>query len=249
MLYGNESISHYSPSNIVIWMTMAFQAGLLNIGGFMSCHRFVSHITGFATFFGHEFSYGRYKHAIGMLAVPIFFLLGVMLSAQMVDMRLKLHKKPRYYFSFGVIFFLILIIFFGGISGFFGPFGTNVEYLQGYILIAALCMVCGIQNGTITSVSKAVIRTTHLTGLTTDLGIGIIRFINKKKLHGEISEEFKANFMRLGIILSFCAGSIFGGLIFKSFGFFGFLMPSISSGLLFSAMLYFQVMHVRHKKN
>lgn len=73
MLYGNESISHYTPANVSIWMSMAFQAGILNIGGFMACHRFVSHITGFATFFGHEINQADNSHAFGMLAVPLFF--------------------------------------------------------------------------------------------------------------------------------------------------------------------------------
>jgi uncharacterized membrane protein YoaK (UPF0700 family) len=47
-------------------MMMAFQAGVLNIGGFMACHRFVSHVTGFATFFGYELNTNDSYHAIGM---------------------------------------------------------------------------------------------------------------------------------------------------------------------------------------
>lgn len=76
MLYGNETISHYSKSNITIWMLMAFQAGVLNIGGFMACHRFVSHVTGFATFFGYELNQADSSHALGMLIVPLFFFIG-----------------------------------------------------------------------------------------------------------------------------------------------------------------------------
>ena len=103
MIYGNKSISHYTPSNISIWMVMAFQAGILNIGGFMACHRFVSHVTGFATFFGHEVIQGSYNHALGMLMVPLFFLFGCMLSGQLVDIRLRLHKQPKYFLSFGFV--------------------------------------------------------------------------------------------------------------------------------------------------
>jgi uncharacterized membrane protein YoaK (UPF0700 family) len=105
LLFGNESISHYTKYNVSTWMLMAFQAGVLNIGGFMACHRFVSHVTGFATFFGYEINQKDSSHAIGMLIVPLFFLLGAMVSAQLVDIRLKLHKKPKYYISFGLIFY------------------------------------------------------------------------------------------------------------------------------------------------
>ncbi len=241
MLFGNESISHYSKSNIAVWMAMAFQAGLLNIGGFIACQRFVSHITGFSTFFGLEVAKARYDQALGMLLVPAFFLLGAMISGQLVDIRLKLHKKPKYYISFGVIFFLILAVLLGGVLGFFGGFAETSNIIHKYLLLGLLCLACGIQNGTITSVSRSVIRTTHLTGLTTDLGIGIIRVLNKRKLKTEIGDEMRANFMRLGIILSFGIGSVIGAFAFLDFEYFGFILPAISSGILFFVALYFQV--------
>lgn len=241
MLYGNESISHYTPGNISVWMSMAFQAGVLNIGGFMSCHRFVSHVTGFATFFGYEINQIDKSHALGMLAVPSFFLFGCMVSAQLVDIRLKLHKRPKYYLTFGLIFFLLCLVLALGVSGYFGKFGNPTVLTRNYILLALLCFTCGIQNGTITTVSKSVIRTTHLTGVTTDLGIGIIRFLNKRKLKDEIENEAQSNFMRIGIILFFGFGSIFGGYIFKKFEYLGFLVPALTSGLLFFSMLYFQL--------
>ncbi len=248
MLSGNESISHYTPANILVWMVMAFQAGILNIGGFMTCHRFVSHVTGFATFFGYEMSQVHYHQAFNMLSVPIFFLMGSMLSGQLVDIQLKQHKKPKYYISFGIVFFLILFILIGGTCGFLNDFGQDSSHFKNYILLAVLCLVCGIQNGTITTVSKSVIRTTHLTGITTDLGIGLVRFLNQKHLHGQIHDEVKANFMRLGIILFFVFGSIIGAFVFHYFGYAGFIIPAISSGIFFLGTLYFQMFH-HHKTN
>ena len=72
---------------------MAFQAGVINIGAFMACHRFVSHITGFATYFGYELVSGDGFAAAGMLVVPIFFVFGCMISGELVDIRLKLHRR------------------------------------------------------------------------------------------------------------------------------------------------------------
>ncbi|HWU44818.1 MAG TPA: YoaK family protein, partial [Bdellovibrio sp.] len=222
MLYGNESISHYTKSNITVWMMMAFQAGLLNIGGFMACHRFVSHVTGFATFLGYEFSKNEPLHAIGMMAVPMFFLLGSMLSAVLVDIRLKLHKKPKYYISFGLIFMLTLIVAFGGVLGYFGNFGEPLDYSRDYLLLVLLCLICGIQNGTISTVSKSVVRTTHLTGITTDLGIGLVRLMNRHSLGEVADQEKKATLMRVGIITFFGLGSVFGAFIFTGYGHKGF---------------------------
>lgn len=208
----------------------------------MACHRFVSHVTGFATFFGHEINQVDNSHAFGMLVVPLFFLLGCMLSGQLVDIRLKLHKRPKYYLTFGLIFFLTCIVLMFGVFGYFGKFGEPLEVSRNYALLVLLCLTCGIQNGTITTVSKSVIRTTHLTGVTTDLGIGIVRFLNRKKLRGEIGTEIHANLMRAGIIFSFGFGSVLGGYVFKKLEYLGFLIPALTSGILFGAMLYFQVL-------
>lgn len=245
MLYGNQSIAQFKPSNMAIWMAMAFQAGAINIGAFMACHRFVSNVTGFATFFGHEVSQGAGWQALGMLIVPVFFLLGSMLSGQMVDIRLRLHKRPRYYLAFGLIFFLNVFVLLLGLNGFFGTFGEPLLLWRDYLLLVLLCLICGLQNGTITSISNSTIRTTHLTGITTDLGLGIIRFLNRHKLQPHFSNEIQLNLMRIGLIFSFCVGSVLGGFVFKSFEYEGFIVPVLTSGALFFLMLYFQF-H-RHK--
>ncbi len=242
MLFGNESISHYTRPNIVVWMTLAFQAGMLNIGGFMACGRFVSHVTGFAAFFGYELGAGHYDPAIGMLLVPIFFLFGAMLSGWLVDLRLRLHKKPNYYVAFGVIFALIFLSLVAGVLGAFGAFGASLDETQGHLLLALLCLTCGVQNGTITTVSRAVIRTTHLTGITTDLGIGFVRLLNRARLGEALGDEERANSMRIGIIAFFTLGSACGGVIFHRFGFYGFAAPLLTSGALFGVTFYYQVL-------
>jgi uncharacterized membrane protein YoaK (UPF0700 family) len=224
---------------------MAFQAGLINIGGFMACHRFVSHVTGFATFFGYELSQTGFKNAIGMLIVPLFFLAGAMLSGLLVDIRLMLHKKPKYYITFGIIFFLALIVYIGGVENFFGEFGLPLNQFSDYVLLILLCLICGIQNGTVTSVSKSVVRTTHLTGITTDLGIGIARLLYSKSLGPEVSNEKKATLMRIGIIFFFGSGSVVGGFAFHSYHYAAFFIPVLTSGFLFITMLYFQLWKIK----
>ena len=224
---------------------MAFQAGLLNIGGFMACHRFVSHVTGFATFFGYEINQSDAGHAVGMLIVPLFFLFGAMVSGFLVDIRLRLHKKPKYYLAFGFIFFLLLVVLVGGLTGQFGVFGEPLNNKSDYLLLILLCFICGIQNGSITSVSKSVVRTSHLTGITTDLGIGLARLLSARKLSESMDNEKKAVLMRIGIISFFGAGSVVGGKVFSIFAYGGFIIPVITSGFLCALMLYFQFVHPR----
>lgn len=206
----------------------------------MACHRFVSHVTGFATYFGLEAVRPGQGQALGMLVVPTFFLLGAMLSGFLVDVRIRHNKKPKYYVTFGFMFLILLFVFLGGQFGFFGVFGEPLSSERDYVLLILLCMVCGIQNGTITTVSKSVIRTTHLTGITTDLGIGLARLFSPDKTNGSLKNEIHATFMRFGIIAFFCFGSLVGSFVFSRLGYFGFSIPLVTSGSLLSAMIYFQ---------
>ena len=219
---------------------MAFQAGVVNVGAFMACHRFVSHVTGFATYFGYEINQKHHTEAFGMLVVPMFFLLGCMISGQLIDIQLKLRRRPRYSLTFGLIFCLMSIVFGLGISGYFGKFGEPLLLARDYSLLVILCLVCGIQNGTITTVSKSVIRTTHLTGIMTDLGIGIVRFLNRERLSIDWQNEANANLMRIGIIFFFGTGSVVGGFAFKKFEYAGFAIPALTSGILFMLLIHFQ---------
>jgi uncharacterized membrane protein YoaK (UPF0700 family) len=241
MLYGNESISQYRRSNIIIWMLMAFQAGSINIGAFMACHQYVSHVTGFATAFAAEIDSPTSHHILNILIVPFFFLLGAMISGQLIDYRSLSSKRPRYYVTFGVIFALTAIVFGRGVAGYLGTFGEVLEPEQDYFILTLLSLVCGIQNGTITTVSRSVIRTTHLTGVTTDLGIGLVRVFHRDKFPERASDEVRANLMRIGIILFFVFGAIVGGVFFRQYGYYGFAIPLTTSGVLFLLMIFFQL--------
>lgn len=222
MIFGSENISTYSRSNMAIWMTLAFQAGLLNVGGFLAARTFVSHVTGFATLASIEMDSGRAIQFLGYMALPLAFLLGSIASGLLVDLRIKLKKKPKYYLVFGFMFFVTLVIAIGGFNEVFGDFGKPPRTLNGYALVTLLCFVCGVQNGTITLVSKSVVRTTHLTGVTTDLGIGIVRYFNRRRIK-DVESEGKANLMRAGIILFLSLGHFWEALCLLNGSFAHFL--------------------------
>jgi uncharacterized membrane protein YoaK (UPF0700 family) len=241
LIFGNTSISNYSKSNALIWLILAFQGGAINVLGLMAGQHIVSHVTGIVTNFGLYLAQGNIRNAMYILVIPIFFLLGCMISGYLVDINIKLGKKPKYYLTFGIIFFLLLIIVTLNQFSFFDKTNDSFEGWRDIILISILCFVCGIQNATITTVSKSVIRTTHLTGITTDLGVGIVRLLHRKIIPDTDGSEIKINFIRLGIIISFSLGATSGGLIFNLYSYQAFFLPIIISGSLFFLMLYFQL--------
>lgn len=199
----------------------------------MACHRFVTHTTGFATLFGVELAEVNIGTALGMLAVPGFFVLGAMYSGFLIERRILKGKKAHYRsLIMTVIGILIFVTAFGEL-GFFGPFGEPLDITRDFTLLALLCMVSGMQNASVTSASGAVLRTTHMTGVMTDLGIGLVlagSSISKE----EKQSQFRKNTIRAGLITSFVLGSAVGAFVFSQFQYLGFLLPTLFS----MALLY-----------
>lgn len=120
--------------------------------------------------------------------------------------------------------FLFFLISFLGTKGFFGDFGEPFSSFRDFVLLSILAFACGSQNAIFTHYSNSIIRTTHLTGITTDLGIGLAKFfISDNK------EEQIINKIRIDIILSFVLGSLFAVFLFPKVHFLGFVVPAIIS--------------------
>jgi uncharacterized membrane protein YoaK (UPF0700 family) len=146
---------------------------------------------------------------------------------------------------FGVLFALLLSVVIGGFNHLFGTFGSAYETTGDFTLLAVLCLACGVQNGTVTLVSRSVVRTTHLTGVTTDLGIGLVRVMGRRHLSSPHPDEVRANFMRIGVIGFFIAGSATGVPLFDNWEYRGFMLPAAISGMLFFTTFYFQVVRAK----
>ncbi|MCB0394733.1 MAG: DUF1275 domain-containing protein [Bdellovibrionales bacterium] len=201
---------------------LAFVGGYVNVGGFLCVHRFVSHVTGFAGFFALELIQANWTNAALALAVPIFFLLGSFLTGITTEVRRSREQIPIYVGVMSVIGFVYFLLGTLGANDWIGKFGEPTESLRDYIILASLCFAMGAQNALFTSYSGAVVRTTHLTGLTTDLGIGMARQL----LNRDQSETAK-NGIRLGLILSFLLGSVVAAFYFTSYGFEAFFTAGI----------------------
>ena len=222
-MFKNQNI--YYRETIRIWFILAFQAGAINVGGFLACHRFVSHITGFPTLLASELAAGDHSAAFNIMLVPIFFVLGSMLSAFFVDRKIERKLEPRYSLVFSLICFLLAVVILFGQLGYFGVFGEALKFKRDYILMGILCATSGIQNAVISTASGYRVRTTHLTGIATDFGIGLVKLVTHRRNKIEFQNELQINYYRVGTIASFTAGGIVGAYAMYSFAYIGFIVP------------------------
>lgn len=216
------------------WFALLFLAGMINAGGFLAAERFVTHITGFATLIGIDFALGRFQHSFGLLTVPVYFLGGAILSAVFVEGRIQKNRPPRY----DLIMLLVTLCLFAtglfGTADVFGTFGESAKLHKDYFFLALLCLASGLLNAAITrSSGSTTVRTTHLTGITTDLGLGIVRLFHLKLGSVEFKKEFRICSFRVGSIFSFIFGSGFGAFVFLKIQYMGFFLPGLLAGLAF----------------
>jgi len=203
---------------------LSFNGGCINAGGFLATGRFVSHVTGFATLFGVDITKNQIEAALGILSVPIFFLLGAFIAGLLIDRPIHRGLKPHFDWVMGLSASCLLIAASSEYLN-IGNFGETT-LKQNYLLMALLCLASGLQNGAITSSSGRSVRTTHLTGLTTDLGLGLARVLTFNASGDSFKNELRDNYLRFGSIASFIIGSAVGAWVFLNFGPFGFFLSA-----------------------
>jgi uncharacterized membrane protein YoaK (UPF0700 family) len=84
-----------------------------------------------------------------------------------------------------------------------------------------LCFIMGLQNAVITKISKAEIRTTHVTGLVTDAGIelGKLLYINRSTDKSPVLANRQRLRLHALLIGCFFTGGLAGAIGFKFAGF------------------------------
>jgi uncharacterized membrane protein YoaK (UPF0700 family) len=152
-------------SNRHLGLTLAFVAGAVNAGGYVAVSRYTSHMTGIVASISNQLALGEYRLAAGGLAAYVSFLGGAATSAILINWARRRKRHSRYALPLMIEAFLLLA---------FGLLGANRPLPAGLLVPATVLLLCytmGLQNAVITKISGAEIRTTHVTGLTTDLGI------------------------------------------------------------------------------
>lgn len=189
--------------NLRLASTLSFIAGIVNIAGVLSVATLTTNVTGHFAFFAEEIALKNYSKAITILVYIFFFLFGAFTSNFLVEIASL--KKPRIAHAFPMLLEVLILVFVGVSQNF------NPNYIA-YLLLFAM----GLQNALVTNISQSVVRTTHLTGLFTDLGIELSQlFFYKKEV--ELKRLSRNISLRLSIIIFFFIGCVLGGLLFETY--------------------------------
>ena len=193
--------------NLRIATVLSFVAGLVNVTGYLAFNQLTTNVTGhFALFITDVYRFDFWKGSVYFLYF-FAFLLGSFSSGFLIE-KFKENKRLNVFviptFIEALILACIALL----------SFSTATMFPN--VVVCALLFAMGLQNAFVTKISNAVVRTTHLTGLFTDLGIDLsLLFFAKQELH---KQKLKANIkLRIYIILSFFAGGVIAGIFYSTF--------------------------------
>ncbi len=203
-----------------VWVAgglMSFSAGLMNAVGLLAFgHEAVTHLTGTTTLITGALGAAQWFKALHLLSILLAFCLGAIFSGWLIgDEQLKLGRR------YGIALWIETALILLSVWGF-----SDQQHFAYYLLAAAV----GLQNAMASTYSGAVLRTSHVTGMFTDLSIYI----------GHWLRGLPFNRRRIAISSLIISGFFAGGLV----GAIG--MGFINTHVLLLAALICAVMALSH---
>lgn len=224
---------------------LAFIAGATNAGGFLAVRQYTSHMTGIVSAMADNIAIGEFGLLLAGLGALLSFIGGAATSAVLINW--ARHRSLRSEYALPLVLEAGLLVCFGVL----GASLQQYKWLFAPMTVSLLCFVMGLQNAMITKLSHAEIRTTHLTGMITDIGIELGKLSYWNRQHADVGwKTVHANRARLQL-LSVLVGLFFlGGLVgavgFKHVGYIVTLpLAALLVGLAFVPMMDDALPHLR----
>ena len=229
-MFRHQGKTRTLKHNLKIASLLSFVAGVVNVAGFLSVKRLTTNVTGHFAFFVDEIFKLHFLESFIFFLYILFFCLGSFVSSFLIEIITR--KNNRYEFVIPTIIESV-ILFSIALAG------TTLIPKNPEIIAFSLLFAMGLQNSLVTRISDATVRTTHLTGLFTDLGIELSQLFfyktpeQKKKLYANIK-------LRSMIISFFFIGGIVGGIFYSKFQILILILPATTLiiGLIYDVVKF-----------
>ncbi|MCG9790980.1 YoaK family protein [Flavobacterium algicola] len=215
-MFRHQGKTRTLDHNKKIASLLSFVAGIVNVVGFLSVQRLTTNVTGHFAFFIDEVFKLHFSDSLIYFLYILFFFMGSFCSNLLIE--LSTSKNEKFAFVIPTIIESAILVS----VAFLGQFMIK-DYAN--MIAFSLLFAMGLQNALVTRISNAVVRTTHLTGLFTDLGIEISQLFFYKQREQQIKLRSTIQ-LRLRIITFFFLGGFIGGVCYSYFNFYVLLIPA-----------------------
>lgn len=197
--------------NIKLGVLTAIVAGMVNVASFMLFYSFSSNVTGYFAILASEVSQNNYYQIAIVLLWIMSFFLGSFISNFIV-----IHFNRRNtYLAHAIPIMLELICILG--VAIYGTSFYKGTLFETELMLMILLLSMGLQNGLTASISNFAVKTTHLTGATTDLAILFSMFTHKKYRNNKDMKD-KAKLL-ISIFSSYLLGAFIAAFLYQSLKF------------------------------
>jgi len=203
-------------ANRHLGFALAGVAGAMNAGGFLAVHQYTSHMTGIVSSAADNLALGAGDLVLDALGAILSFLLGAACTAMLVNYGRRRGLRSEY--ALPLLCEAVLLLG-------FGVLGARLATMAGLFVPATVMLLCftmGLQNALVTKLSHAEIRTTHMTGIVTDIGIELGKLLYWNA-DANATPRVAANHARLAMLCTllgcFFGGGVAGALGFKVLGY------------------------------
>lgn len=227
--------------NLKLASILSGVAGVVNITGVLALNLLTTNVTGHFAFFSKALILKEYLAAFTYLLYILFFLSGAFVSSLIMEWVSKYKPQISYVIPILIEITALLTVSFSS-----RPISEE-HFFYPILLSSVLLFSMGLQNALVTRISQSVIRTTHLTGLFTDLGIELSQLFFYKD-RSERRQLNKSMLLKLAIISSFFAGGIIGGFSYHYFKLKALLFPvTLLSFILWYDRLLFRYYSLKRR--
>jgi uncharacterized membrane protein YoaK (UPF0700 family) len=220
--------------NIRLAALLCLTAGFVNIAGLLAFSVLTTNVTGHAAYFAESLAQGDFRLVRTIGLWMFLFLLGAFTTSLIIG---RIGRNQVFAYTIPILAEITILI----LNAVYGSHYDGSTLMQ-EVFAGSLLFAMGLQNSMVSMISGSVVRTTHLTGIFTDLGIDLATATHSapEQRHG-LQQRIV---LRLVIIFFFLAGAVAGGYLYPVLQYRIFFVPA---GLLVIAMFY-DISRVRLKR-
>jgi uncharacterized membrane protein YoaK (UPF0700 family) len=213
----------YSPRHVPSWLLLAGAAGAVNGVAFLECEQFVTHVTGTVTRLGLEWPH--LGIAAEYAAVVVCFVAGAAASVVAIQARASRGERPRWATPLVSVALILAGVALAGWAGAFGQFGgMHIDDPPPAVLLSLLAFAMGLQNASVATTTGLAVRTTHLSGPSTDLGVHLGAALLASGT--ERRSALRGAALRGGKVVAFALGASLSLPLTGAFGYLALLAPA-----------------------
>ena len=205
-MFRHQGKTRTAIHNLQIASVLSFVAGIVNVAGFLAVKKLTTNVTGHFAFLVDEVFQMNFWNGFVYFLYVFFFFLGAFASSFLVE--LISHKNENTTYIIPIVIEILLLLS-------MALFGKYLIVNNANIIAYTLLFSMGLQNALVTKISNSIVRTTHLTGLFTDLGIELAQLFFYRQLEPR-QKLLSAIRLRLTIISFFFIGGITGGIFYAA---------------------------------